>query len=384
MADIAEEYKSSIESISIAKEKGISFDWNGIDLSDLLLAEWIENKIKGSNTNCKNLSFIHKIKLKLHAWKQRVKSINKNRKYEIVVFLNSQSQWAILKPVLIELVNGGSNLKVLTTKPVLLKQILQYHLDGSLLLGYHFKKWTHKEDHPLQSLIYQSMPKLSYLYESILPYLNHPHLTYLLIGNDNTSEGRLIAKMAIQKNILTGCIQHGSLNRINPLHGRSIVNHFFAFGVKPQQELIFLGKSSNEIFVKGWPLQAQFKKNINDIETTQDLVVKSAINKSKIKIYIIQQIDRKINLDEIVEAKDLTMTELIEEIEHICYSGTRLNLDYYINQIIDEDRQDDIYDYFMAAETDNIGAALKEFESQDASEEELRLMRIKFLSEMAN
>lgn len=122
----------------------------------------------------------------------------------------------------------------------------------------------------------------------------------------------------------------------------------------------------------------------NDIETTQDLVVKSAINKSKIKIYIIQQIDRKINLDEIVEAKDLTMTELIEEIEHICYSGTRLNLDYYINQIIDQDRQDDIYDYFMAAETDNIGAALKEFESQDASEEELRLMRIKFLSEMAN
>jgi ATP-dependent DNA helicase RecQ len=122
----------------------------------------------------------------------------------------------------------------------------------------------------------------------------------------------------------------------------------------------------------------------NDIETTQDLVVKSAINKSKIKIYIIQQIDRKINLDEIVEAKDLTMTELIEEIEHICYSGTRLNLDYYINQVIDEDRQDEIYDYFMAAETDNIGAALKEFENQDATEEELRLMRIKFLSEMAN
>ena len=122
----------------------------------------------------------------------------------------------------------------------------------------------------------------------------------------------------------------------------------------------------------------------NDIETTQDLVVKSAVNKSKIKIYIIQQIDRKINLDEIVEAKDLTMTELIEEIEHICYSGTRLNLDYYINQVIDEDRQDEIYDYFMAAETDNIGAALKEFESQDATEEELRLMRIKFLSEMAN
>jgi ATP-dependent DNA helicase RecQ len=122
----------------------------------------------------------------------------------------------------------------------------------------------------------------------------------------------------------------------------------------------------------------------NEIETTQDLVVKSAVNKSKIKIFIIQQIDRKINLDEIVEAKDLTMTELIEEVEHICYSGTRLNLDYYINQVIDEDRQDEIYEYFMAAETDNISAAQKEFESQDISEEELRLMRIKFLSEMAN
>ena len=122
----------------------------------------------------------------------------------------------------------------------------------------------------------------------------------------------------------------------------------------------------------------------NEIETTQDLVVKSAVNKSKIKIFIIQQIDRKINLDEIVEAKDLTMTELIEEIEHICYSGTRLNLDYYINQVIDEDRQDEIYGYFMAAETDNIRAAQKEFESEDISEEELRLMRIKFLSEMAN
>ena len=122
----------------------------------------------------------------------------------------------------------------------------------------------------------------------------------------------------------------------------------------------------------------------NEIETTQDLVVKSAVNKSKIKIFIIQQIDRKINLEEIVEAKDLTMTELIEEIEHICYSGTRLNLDYYIAQVIDEDRQEEIYEYFMAAETDNISAALKEFESEDISEEELRLMRIKFLSEMAN
>ncbi|MFN8358078.1 MAG: RecQ family ATP-dependent DNA helicase [Spirosomataceae bacterium] len=122
----------------------------------------------------------------------------------------------------------------------------------------------------------------------------------------------------------------------------------------------------------------------NEIETATEVVVKSMVNKSKVKIFIIQQIDRKIDLEEIAEAKDLSMTELIEEIEHICYSGTKLNLDYYINQVMDEDRQDEIYDYFMTAETDNIAVAMKEFGGDEYTEEELRLMRIKFLSEVAN
>ena len=122
----------------------------------------------------------------------------------------------------------------------------------------------------------------------------------------------------------------------------------------------------------------------NDIETAQDVVVKSAVNKSKVKIYIIQQIDRKVDLDEIAESKSLAMDELIEEIEHICYSGTKLNLDYYINQIMDGDRQNDIFDYFMTTETDSIGVAMGAFLGDDITEEELRLMRIKFLSEVAN
>ncbi len=122
----------------------------------------------------------------------------------------------------------------------------------------------------------------------------------------------------------------------------------------------------------------------NEIETATEVVIKSMVNKSKVKIFIIQQIDRKINLEEITEAKGLTMSELMEEIEHICYSGTKLNLDYYINQVMDRDRQDEIFDYFMSAETDNIGIAMKEFEGEDFTEEELRLMRIKFLSEVAN
>jgi len=122
----------------------------------------------------------------------------------------------------------------------------------------------------------------------------------------------------------------------------------------------------------------------NDIETAKDVVIKSTVNKSKIKIFIIQQVDRKVSLDEIAEVKDLALADVIEEVEHICYSGTKLNLDYYINQVIDRERQQDIYDYFMTAETDNIAAALDEFSKDEISEEELRLVRIKFLSELAN
>jgi ATP-dependent DNA helicase RecQ len=121
----------------------------------------------------------------------------------------------------------------------------------------------------------------------------------------------------------------------------------------------------------------------NDITTASDVVVKSAVNKSKIKIYIIQQIDRKVELEEIAESKDLSMAEILSEIEHICYSGTKLNLNYYLSQVIDEDKQEEIYDYFMTADTDNIQAALKTL-GPDYTEEELRLMRIKFLSEVAN
>ncbi len=122
----------------------------------------------------------------------------------------------------------------------------------------------------------------------------------------------------------------------------------------------------------------------NEIETAKDVVVKSMVNKSKIKIYIIQQVDRKVDLEEIADVKGLPMEELIEEIEHICYSGTKLNLDYYVNQIMDKDRQKDIYDYFLTAETDNIAAALEEFADDDVNEDELRIMRIKFMSELAN
>lgn len=122
----------------------------------------------------------------------------------------------------------------------------------------------------------------------------------------------------------------------------------------------------------------------NDIETAAEIVVKSSVNKSKIKIFIIQQIDRKVDLEEIAESKNLTFEELLSEIENICYSGTKLNLDYYIDVMIDESKQEQIYEYFLGAETDSLEAALKDDSLSDITEEEIRMMRIKFLSEYAN
>lgn len=122
-----------------------------------------------------------------------------------------------------------------------------------------------------------------------------------------------------------------------------------------------------------------------EIVRTQDMVVKSVVNKSGLKVYIIQSIDRKMHLEDIAAAKGLTLVELLNEIEAIVNSGTKLNLDYYIDQVIDEERQQDIYDYFKEeAETESVEEALQELGEDEYSEEDVRLMRIKFISEMGN
>ncbi|EKB51290.1 DNA helicase RecQ [Cecembia lonarensis] len=122
----------------------------------------------------------------------------------------------------------------------------------------------------------------------------------------------------------------------------------------------------------------------NDIITASDVVVKTAGTRSKVKISIIQQVDRKIDLDEIASNLNLSMAELLQEIEQIIYSGTKLNINYYIENIMDEEREDTLHDYFMTADTDNIRVALQELEEEDFAEEEIRVYRIKFISEHAN
>lgn len=121
----------------------------------------------------------------------------------------------------------------------------------------------------------------------------------------------------------------------------------------------------------------------NCIERPEELRVRTVAKKSMLKVYIIQSIDRQIALDDLAEAKGLEFDELLDEIDAIVYSGTKLNIDYFIEEVVDDDHVDDIYDYFMESETDDLETALDEL-GEDYSEDEIRLVRIKFLSEQAN
>ena len=121
----------------------------------------------------------------------------------------------------------------------------------------------------------------------------------------------------------------------------------------------------------------------NDIVRQADLRVRTVAKKSVLKVSIIQSVDRKIALDDIANAKGIEFEELLNEVEAIVYSGTKLNIDYFLEDVMDEDHVDDIYEYFKESETDDLETAIEEL-GEDYSEDEIRLVRIKFISEMAN
>ena len=121
----------------------------------------------------------------------------------------------------------------------------------------------------------------------------------------------------------------------------------------------------------------------NDIERPQDIMVKSLVNKSQLKVQLIQNIDRKLSLEDIAKSQGKSFEDLLLEIETVVSSGTRVNINYYINDVLDQESQDEVYDYFNEAETDDIIEAYNEFDGL-YSEEELRLMRIRYMSEVAN
>jgi len=146
------------------------------------------------------------------------------------------------------------------------------------------------------------------------------------------------------------------------------------------------GVGSGKALKYGKPFLALIKEYVeeNEIIRPMDMVVKSVINKSGIKVFIIQSIDRKVALDDIALAKNLSFEDLISEIESIVGSGTKIDINYYLDEFVDPYHQEEIFEYFRRAESDSIEEALKELGEDEFTEEEIRLMRIKFMSELGN
>jgi ATP-dependent DNA helicase RecQ len=160
---------------------------------------------------------------------------------------------------------------------------------------------------------------------------------------------------------------------------------FYPINIEELQNMPGVGAGKARRFGKEFVELIKKHVDENNIERPMDMVVKTVANKSKLKVSIIQSIDRQVSLEDIAGSKGIDLLELLKEIESIIYSGTRVNIDYYINQVMDEEHRDDIFYYFKEdAENDDIGAALEELGEDEYSEEEVRMVRIKFISEVGN
>jgi ATP-dependent DNA helicase RecQ len=158
------------------------------------------------------------------------------------------------------------------------------------------------------------------------------------------------------------------------------------YPVTPDELKQITGVGSGKALKYGKPFLDLIKEYVeeNEIIRPMDMVVKSVVNKSGLKVYIIRSIDRKISLEDIALAKNLSFSELLSEIESIVSSGTKIDLDYYITEVIDPYHEEEIFEYFRRAESDSIDEALRELGEDEFTEEEIRLMRIKFISELGN
>jgi len=229
-------------------------------------------------------------------------------------------------------------------------------------------------------------------------YLNNP--TSLMFSmnkdydSDDTSDDESHTAVAAADTVLFNmlkdlCKQIGKKNNVPPFvvfQEPSLQEMSTHYPVDIEELKQISGVGAGKAAKYGAPFVALIKKYVedNDIDRPMDMVVKTTANKSAIKVAIIQYIDRKISLEDIANSKGLSFEQILGEIESIVSSGTKLNLNYYIDEIIDEDRQDEVYDYFRGAESDSIDDALKELGSDDYTREEIQLMRIKFMSELGN
>jgi hypothetical protein len=280
--NIKEAYFKVMKEIQALKDEGVSFIWKEVELSSVLISELIVNEI--NTINNKSHGFFNIIKLKLFAFRQNFKFKKKQKNLKstktVLIFFNSLNQWENIEPIWRELLERNVGVHVISTKLNLLSMLPNKVDSTELTFGFDFfvehLKFKHKTNSIL-NLINNNLPKLSYLHHKFNSILFSQPFKYIIVGNDNTSEGRLLATLALQRKMRVGSIQHGSINRVNPLHGISLSDDFFVFGEKPAQELSYLGKRHESIFVSGWPMQKAFKNELLVLRAKNNPHIKSDI-----------------------------------------------------------------------------------------------------------
>ncbi|MDR2907714.1 MAG: DNA helicase RecQ [Bacteroidales bacterium] len=224
-------------------------------------------------------------------------------------------------------------------------------------------------------------------------YMNQPYPIYvpkdsLLESHEQTAvitekEGD-VQLLALLKEELKAMARKHNVNSWAILTEPSLIDMTLQYPITMEEMSQITGMGAAKATKFGQPFIDIIKRYVeeNEIERLQDLVVKTIVNKSGLKVYIIQNIDRKLPLENIAKAKGLTMDELLTEMEHIVASGTKININYYVNECLDKYHVEDIYDYFQEAETDSPKEALKVLDEDEYTLEEVRLVRLKYLTEV--
>lgn len=230
-------------------------------------------------------------------------------------------------------------------------------------------------------------------------YINNPYSLLMAKDHDYSSDddGEVVVKggssggadaalFAMLKDLRKQISRKENLPPFVIFQDTSLEDMSIQYPITKEELLQIIGVGAGKANKYGQPFLDLIKKYVEENEITRpsDIVVKSVVNKSGLKVYIIKSIDRKLSLDDIAHAKNLSKDELLLEIERIVLSGTRIDINYYIEEHVDEYHQEDILDYFSEAETDSIEEALNELGEAEYNEEEIRLMRIKYLSEVGN
>lgn len=273
MKSLAIVYDYILQEVQHLKKNGVSFTWHNIDLSELFISDLIS--IERSTKKLKRINRMSILKLKWSAFKKKrlYKKNSRSKNASILVFINELNQWDNIEPVYNILTEQGIKIDVVSTKEKIIKCISPKYLSVKLIVGFHFPKRqfvNNTNEHGIITAIYNNMPRISFLYSKFNTLLTKSTYKYVIIGNDITTEGKLLSILAKRLHIHSGSIQHGSMNRVNPIHGLSRVDDFFVYGARPANEMIFLGKPKENIVVCGWPMQQQFKEKLANIRSSKN------------------------------------------------------------------------------------------------------------------